>query len=52
MKNARFADTLRLLAEYDVEVIVVGMMAGVLSGAPVTTLDVDIVHRPDPRVPA
>ena len=45
MKNARFADTLRLLAAHDVEFIVVGMMAGVLWGAPVTTLDVDIVHR-------
>ena len=45
MKSARFADILRLLAEREVEFIVVGMTAGVLEGAPVTTLDVDIVHR-------
>jgi len=31
-----------------VEFIVVGMTAGVLRGAPVTTVDVDIVHR---RIP-
>ena len=44
MKSARFAEALRLLAKHDVQFIVVGMMAGVLAGAPVTTLDVDIVH--------
>jgi hypothetical protein len=45
MKSARFADILRLLATEKVEFIVVGMTAGVLAGAPVTTLDIDIVHR-------
>ncbi len=49
MRSARFADALRLLAEHEVEFIVVGMMAGVLAGAPVTTLDVDIVHRRTPE---
>ena len=45
MKSARFAEILRLLATNDVEFIVVGMTAGVLHGAPVTTIDLDIVHR-------
>jgi hypothetical protein len=49
MKSARFADILRLLATEQVEFIVVGMTAGVLAGAPVTTLDVDIVHRRTPE---
>ena len=31
------------------ELVVVGMAAGVLRGAPVTTLDVDIVHRRNPE---
>jgi|ERR1041384_4233246 hypothetical protein len=45
MKSARFAETLRVLARHEVEFVVVGMAAGVLQGVPVTTLDVDIVHR-------
>jgi hypothetical protein len=45
MKSARFADILKLLAAEEVDFIVVGMTAGILAGAPVTTLDVDIVHR-------
>jgi hypothetical protein len=45
MRSARFADTLRLLAANEVEFIVVGMTAGVLQGAPVSTIDLDIVHR-------
>jgi hypothetical protein len=36
---------LRLLSEQRVEYIVVGMVAGVLHGAPVTTFDLDLVHR-------
>ena len=48
MKSARFAEILRLLAAQEVEFVVVGMIAGVLAGAPVTTLDVDIVHRRTP----
>ena len=48
MKTARFAEILRLLAVNDVEFIVVGMTAGVLQGVPVTTLDLDIVHRRSP----
>ncbi len=45
MGRARFAEILRLLAENEVEFIVVGMTAGVLQGAPVTTVDLDVVHR-------
>jgi predicted nucleotidyltransferase len=39
------AEILRLLASHGVEFVVVGMAAGVLRGAPVTTVDLDIVHR-------
>jgi len=49
MGRARFAEILRLLAESDVEFVVVGMTAGVLQGAPVTTLDLDVVHRRTPE---
>ena len=49
MARARFAEILRLLAANDVEFIVVGMTAGVLQGAPVTTVDVDVVHRRTPE---
>jgi hypothetical protein len=45
MARARFAEILRLLAESEVEFVVVGMTAGVLQGAPVTTVDLDVVHR-------
>jgi hypothetical protein len=45
MPRARFAEILRLLAANDVEFVVVGMTAGVLHGAPVTTVDLDVVHR-------
>lgn len=49
MRSARSADILRLLARKEVEFIVVGMTAGVLRGAPVTTVDLDIVHRRSPE---
>lgn len=45
MTLARYAEVLRRLAENDVEFIVVGMMAGVLRGAPLLTADLDLVHR-------
>ena len=45
MRRARFAELLQLLAGNQVEFIVVGMTAGVLQGAPLTTIDLDIVHR-------
>ncbi len=48
MTSGQFAKLLQLLVEHDVEVIVVGMLAGVLQGVPLTTGDVDmcIVGRP------
>lgn len=49
MKRARFAEILRLLAEHEVDFVVVGMTAGVLQGAPVTTLDLDVVHQRGPE---
>lgn len=45
MQSARFGETLRTLVRHEVDFIVVGMAAGVLQGVPLTTLDVDIVHR-------
>src|SRR5262245_57544722 len=49
MPSARFVEILRLLVANEVDFIVVGMTAGVLQGAPVTTLDLDVVHcrRPE-----
>jgi hypothetical protein len=49
MARARFAEILRLLAAGDVEFVVVGMAAGILHGAPVTTVDVDVVHCRSPE---
>jgi hypothetical protein len=49
MRSARSAEILRLLARTEVEFIVVGMTAGVLRGAPVTTIDLGIVHRRSPE---
>jgi hypothetical protein len=49
MPPARFAEILRLLAANDVEFVVVGMTAGILHGAPVTTIDLDVVHRRSPE---
>ena len=48
MARARFADILRLLAQHEVEFIVVGMAAGILQGVPLTTIDIDILHRRTP----
>jgi len=49
MRRARFADILQLLAANEVEFIVVGMTAGILQGAPITTIDLDLVHRRSPE---
>ncbi len=43
--SAGTAEILRRLVDAEVEFIVVGMAAGVLQGAPVTTMDLDVVHR-------
>jgi hypothetical protein len=49
MPGARFDEILEHLAAHEVDFIVVGMTAGILQGAPVTTVDVDIVHRRSPE---
>jgi len=49
MPRARLSEILRLLAAHDVEFVVVGMTAGILQGAPVTTVDLDVVHRRSPE---
>ncbi len=45
----RFADIVRVLEHHGVEYVVVGALAATLQGAPVTTFDMDIVHRRDPE---
>jgi hypothetical protein len=45
MASARVADLLRELTREKVEFIVVGMASAVLHGAPLLTLDLDLVHR-------
>ena len=40
---------LQIIARHQAEFVVVGMMAGVLNGALVTTVDLDIVHRRTPE---
>jgi hypothetical protein len=47
--SPKFLDLLRPLAEAGVDYIVVGGVAAVLQGAPVTTFDLDIVHCRDPE---
>ena len=49
MPSARFDEILEHLAACEVDFIVVGMTAGILQGAPVTTVDLDIVHRRSPE---
>ena len=48
MASPSLASLLETLAKSDVELIVVGLLAAVAQGAPVTTHDVDIVHRRSP----
>ena len=45
MRNIGFAEIISRLAAQKVEFVVVGMTSGILQGVPVTTLDLDIVHR-------
>ena len=44
-----FLDLLRSLQSSGVEFVVVGGVAAVIEGAPITTLDLDIVYRTDPE---
>ena len=41
----RFLDILRTLCRHEVEFVVVGGVAAILEGAPVSTFDLDIMHR-------
>lgn len=43
-----FKEALALLARHDVDFIVVGGVAAVLAGAPISTFDLDIVHARTP----
>ena len=49
MPEAKFRKILRSLRDQDVRFIVVGGLASVLNGAPVNTLDLDIVPARDPQ---
>ena len=48
LANIRFRAILEVLAEHKVEFIIVGGVAGVLHGAIMFTLDLDIVHNRSP----
>ena len=41
----RLLETLKVLARHDVDFILVGGMAAILEGAPISTFDLDIVFR-------
>ena len=43
--NPDFLRIIRVLVEHDVDFIIVGGVCAVLQGVPVTTADLDIVHR-------
>ena len=47
--GADFLGILRGLVDHEVEFIVVGGVCAVLHGAPVTTFDLDVVHRRSPE---
>lgn len=47
--NASLAEVLEGLLEARVDFILVGGLAAVIQGAPVTTMDVDVVHRQCPE---
>lgn len=42
----KFAELLRTLADHEVRFVVVGAVAAVLEGAPITTFDLDVVIEP------
>ncbi len=47
-RSSRFLDLLRVLADHDVDFIIVGGVAGVLAGAPLVTFDLDVVFDRSP----
>jgi hypothetical protein len=44
----RFLDILKALIRHGVEFILVGGVAAILEGAPVSTFDLDVMVRPTP----
>ena len=48
MRTADFLGILEVLADRDVDFIVVGALSAAIQGAPVTTFDLDIVHSRTP----
>jgi len=48
MRELRYTATLRALSTGGVDFILVGGLAAVLSGAPINTFDVDVVHSREP----
>jgi len=49
MPEPRPGDVLEVLGRGEVELVVVGMTAAILQGAPMLTNDVDVVHRRTPE---
>jgi hypothetical protein len=49
MAERRFFPILRALAEGKVDFVLVGGLAAVMEGAPIATLDVDVVHSRQPE---
>jgi hypothetical protein len=49
MAELRPSEALEVLARAEVELVVVGMTAAILQGAPMLTNDLDIVHRRTPE---
>jgi hypothetical protein len=47
MRAPRFLELLRTLERHSVEHVIVGGVAAILEGAPMTTLDLDVVYRVD-----
>lgn len=48
-KRPRYFQLLELLTHHDVDFIVVGGVAAILEGAPITTLDLDVVYDRSPE---
>lgn len=47
-ESAKFLDALECFARHDVHLIVVGGVAAVLEGAPISTLDLDVLYQTTP----
>ena len=49
MARVDFSEILRVLQRHQVEFVTVGGLAAVFNGAPIVTIDVDILHRRTPE---